>query len=159
MHFLRRFLVYTLLAVFVLMPAGRSWAQEYTPEEKSAIDAAYRQAHWTTVAAGACIGAYSPEDAPEFGYLRDYGWKIVPHNVQKGKLEANFIVAKNKSRRGGDVCIVAFRGSASKATGSLIEYGPKCLTEVLIWPNSSNMLIGRRKIKLCRWCIKASTIM
>ena len=141
MHFLRRFLVYTLLAVFVLMPAGRSWAQEYTPEEKSAIDAAYRQAHWTTVAAGACIGAYSPEDAPEFGYLRDYGWKIVPHKVQKGKLEANFIVAKNKSRRGGDVYIVAFRGSASKSDWIVnlntdkVPYGGTNLAEFIEYAN------------------------
>jgi hypothetical protein len=97
-----------LLALVVFVPVRTSWAHEYTPAEKKMIDAAYRDAHWTTVAAAACIGAYSPENAPEFGYLRDYGWKIVPHKVKKGKLEANFIVAKNKTRRGRDVYIVAF---------------------------------------------------
>ena len=80
-------LTYVLLALVVFVPVRTGWAHEYTPAEKKMIDAAYRDAHWTTVAAAACIGAYSPEDAPEFGYLRDYGWKIVPHKVKKGHPE------------------------------------------------------------------------
>lgn len=115
MRSMTKIITYVLLAFLIFVPGSSGWAHEYTPAEKKMIDAAYRDAHWTTVAAGACIGAYSPEDAPEFGYLRDYGWKIVPHKVKKGKLEANFIVAKNKTRRGRDVYIVAFRGSASKS--------------------------------------------
>lgn len=110
-----RFLTGLLAALFVLLPCLGSWAHEYTPAEKSAIDKEYRAAYWTTVAAAACIGAYAPDSAPEFGYLRDYGWKIVPHKVTQGKLEANFIVAKNKTKRGSDIYIVAFRGSASKS--------------------------------------------
>lgn len=48
-----------LLALVVFVPIRTSWAHEYTPAEKKMIDAAYRDAHWTTVAAAACIGAYS----------------------------------------------------------------------------------------------------
>ena len=132
-----------LLALVVFVPVRTSWAHEYTPAEKKMIDAAYRDAHWTTVAAAACIGAYSPENAPEFGYLRDYGWKIVPHKVKKGKLEANFIVAKNKTRRGRDVYIVAFRGSASKSDWTVnlntdkVPYGGRSLEEFIEYAGHS----------------------
>lgn len=132
-----------LLALVVFVPVRTSWAHEYTPAEKKMIDAAYRDAHWTTVAAAACIGAYSPENAPEFGYLRDYGWKIVPHKVKKGKLEANFIVAKNKTRRGRDVYIVAFRGSASKSDWTVnlntdkVPYGGRSLEEFIEYAGRS----------------------
>lgn len=132
-----------LLALVVFVPIRTSWAHEYTPAEKKMIDAAYRDAHWTTVAAAACIGAYSPENAPEFGYLRDYGWKIVPHKVKKGKLEANFIVAKNKTRRGRDVYIVAFRGSASKSDWTVnlntdkVPYGGRSLEEFIEYAGHS----------------------
>ena len=83
-----------LLALVVFVPVRTSWAHEYTPAEKKMIDAAYRDAHWTTVAAAACIGAYSPENAPEFGYLRDYGWKIVPHKSKKRKIGSQFYCGK-----------------------------------------------------------------
>lgn len=147
-----------LLALVVFVPIRTSWAHEYTPAEKKMIDAAYRDAHWTTVAAAACIGAYSPENAPEFGYLRDYGWKIVPHKVKKGKLEANFIVAKNKTRRGRDVYIVAFRGSASKSDWTVnlntdkVPYGGRSLEEFIEYAGHSE------RIKLYQWYIKALMI-
>lgn len=137
MRFFIKFFIYLFLALFLLMPVGEISAKEYTPDEKSAIDKDYRMAHWTTVAAAACIGAYSPEDAPEFGYLRNYGWQIVPHKVKKGKLEANFIVAKNKTRRGNVMYIIAFRGSASKSDWTVnfrtekVPYGGKNLEEFI----------------------------
>lgn len=90
-----------LLALVVFVPIRTSWAHEYTPAEKKMIDAAYRDAHWTTVAAAACIGAYSPENAPEFGYLRDYGWKIVPHKVKKENWKPILLWQKIKTDAAG----------------------------------------------------------
>lgn len=102
-----------IIAIGCLM-AGTAFAQEYTAAEKEIIAKNYETKYWTTTAAAACIGAYSPKDAPEFGYLRAYGWKIMPHKFRQDNLEANFIVAKNQTSTGETIYVVAFRGSASK---------------------------------------------
>lgn len=75
----------------------------------------YNQAHYTTVLAGACIGVYDPENSPELAYLKDYGWEVLPYQVDAGKVEANFMIASNQLQDGETkMYIVAFRGSASK---------------------------------------------
>ena len=58
MRSMTKIIIYVLLAFLIFVPGSSGWAHEYTPAEKKMIDAAYRDAHWTTVAAGACIGAY-----------------------------------------------------------------------------------------------------
>ncbi len=127
-----------LLAMLCMLGTGEiCLGKTLTLEEKNNIDESYRMAQWTTIAAAACIGAYSPDNAPEFWYLRGYGWEIVPHKVQKDKLEANFIIAKNKTSKDKDVYIIAFRGSASKSDWKVnlntdkIPYGGSNLEEFM----------------------------
>lgn len=142
MRFWGRVLALLIAALFMILPCG-VLAAEYTNQEKKDVDEMYRAAHWRTIAASACIGAYSPNSAPEFSYLRSYGWKIVPHKADKGKVEINFIVAKNKMRNGKDVYIVAFRGSASKADWAInldtkkVPYGGTNRQEFIDYANTN----------------------
>ncbi len=83
-----------LLALVVFVPVRTSWAHEYTPAEKKMIDAAYRDDNRIQLQAS-LYRSICPENAPEFGYLRDYGWKIVPHKVKKGKWKPLLLWQKN----------------------------------------------------------------
>lgn len=84
-----------LLALVVFVPVRTSWAHEYTPAEKKMIDAAYRDAHWTTVAASSLYRSIFPGKCiRNLVICADYGWKIVPHKVKKGKIGSQFYCGK-----------------------------------------------------------------
>lgn len=75
----------------------------------------YVDSYLTSVAAASCLGVYLPGASTEFDYLRSYGWQIYPQNTKNGKVETNFVIAKNYFPDfKKNVYLVTFRGSASK---------------------------------------------
>lgn len=75
---------------------------------------AFNKAHFSAIAAAACLGSYDPKNSVEFAYLHDYGWQVMPFSVIDKKVEANFVVARNKVIDDKiNMYLVAVRGSSS----------------------------------------------
>ncbi|WP_405383424.1 hypothetical protein [Phascolarctobacterium sp.] len=79
--------VFLIYAVLAALPASAATRQHVSKE--------YIDRYFTTVAAASCLGVYLPDNSTEFSYLRSYGWKIFPQQLKNGKVETNFIIAKN----------------------------------------------------------------
>ena len=97
----------------------------------------YDEARMLSLAANTCAGTYVNDGkAPEYTYLGEYGWEITPYVVDRGKVEATFMTAKNTETKGKKkIGIIAFRGSKSKKdwainfTTNKVEFGGTNLKE------------------------------
>jgi len=76
----------------------------------------YDEARLISLAANTCSGTYiAGGKASEYTYLGEYGWKITPHVVDSGKVEATFMIGTNTEIIGKNkIGILAFRGSNSQ---------------------------------------------
>lgn len=76
----------------------------------------YDEAKLISLAANTCAGTYTKGGkASEYTYLGEYGWSITPHVVNRGNVEATFMIATNTEVKGKNkIGILAFRGSDSK---------------------------------------------
>lgn len=76
----------------------------------------YEEAKLISLAANTCAGTYTKGGkASEYTYLGEYGWSITPHVVDRGNVEATFMLATNTEVKGKKkIGILAFRGSKSK---------------------------------------------
>lgn len=92
-----------------------AYAQSGMSADKKQIMQDYRLANAVNLAAGVCLGIYEPEQAPELGYLRDYGWEIIPYKIKGTRVDSNLVIAHNRNTdKDLDVYILGFRGSANK---------------------------------------------
>ena len=97
----------------------------------------YDEARMISLAANTCAGTYVNDGkAPEYTYLGEYGWEITPYVVDRGKVEATFMLAKNtETKDKNKIGIIAFRGSKSKKdwainfTTNKVEFGGTNLKE------------------------------
>lgn len=97
----------------------------------------YDEAKLISLAANTCAGTYiKGGKAAEYAYLGEYGWKITPHVVDNGNIEATFMIATNtEAKYKNKIGILAFRGSHSRKdwkinfTTSQVEFGGTNLKE------------------------------
>jgi hypothetical protein len=122
-------LLVTVIFVLLALPAQAATRQPVSQE--------YIDKYFTSVAAAACLGAYLPESATEFDYLRSRGWRVLPERVKDDKVEADFVIAHNyfpELRK--RIFLVTFRGSKNKKDWSLnlktnrVNYGGRTLGEM-----------------------------
>ena len=99
--------VFLIYAVLLALPVSAATRQPVSRE--------YIDRYFTTVAAASCLGVYLPDNSTEFNYLRSYGWKIFPQQLKSGRVETDFIIAKNYFPEfKKQIYLVTFRGSANK---------------------------------------------
>lgn len=104
-----KFFLSIVLTASLCLYAGIPGARAAGPDE------AYIKAYFTVVAAASCRGIYTPDDSGEFSFLRNNGWNIRPVNLKVDGVDINYSVASGYYRQiGKKLCIVAFRGSASR---------------------------------------------
>lgn len=97
----------------------------------------YEEARMISLAANTCAGTYvKGGKASEYTYLGEYGWEITPYVVDRGNVEATFMLAKNTETKGKNkIGIIAFRGSKSKKDWAVnfntdkVEFGGTSLEE------------------------------
>ncbi|MFA7068379.1 MAG: hypothetical protein WC127_05325 [Acidaminococcaceae bacterium] len=97
----------------------------------------YAEAKLISLAANTCAGTYvKGGKAAEYTYLGEYGWKITPHVVDNGNIEATFMIATNtEAKDNAKIGILAFRGSHSQKDWEInfktsqVEFGGTNLKE------------------------------
>ena len=79
------------------------------------LQAEYRDAYLTSVAAASCLGVYTPYDSTEFSYMRYHGWEVIPYTQKEEGIKAHYSVAKNSCPESRQVVyMVTIKGSSTK---------------------------------------------